>query len=131
MWKLIVSLCLIGAIAGCGSDVKNRMGTAAITTEEWPERDAIDEVIRGVGMAGERGSWRQAQQELDPTTFKTVLDALAASTAPGGYDDTKKAALVAAGDELIAAQKGSAEDFSKKYDALMAAIAALRVPPPE
>ena len=90
MWKLIVSLCLIGAIAGCGSDVKNRMGTAAITTEEWPERDAIDEVIRGVGMAGERGSWRQAQQELDPTTFKTVLDALAASTAPGGYDDLRR-----------------------------------------
>ncbi len=121
MWKFVVSLCLIGLTAGCGNDAASRMG-ASTKTEDWKERQQLDETIMGVGMAGERGSWQDAQRQLDPTGFKSALDAFSASTAPSGYDDTKKAAVVAAGDALILAQKGSAEEFSEKFKGLTSAL---------
>lgn len=124
MWKCVASLCLMGLMAGCGNDAKDKMASGT-KVENWAEREAFDSILMGPGMSGEMGDWKGGQNELDETALKAALDALNASTAPGGYDDTKKAAVVAAGDALIEAKKGDPKVFGEKYKAFTASLSGL------
>ncbi len=120
MWKFLASACLIGIVIGCGSAAEEKMGSGKIT-EDWAERDALVDSLMGAGMAMEMGS-KSPGKELDATAFKAALDAFSASTAPGGYDDTKKAGVATAGEALLEAAKGDAKGFKEKYDAFMKAL---------
>ena len=126
MWNKIACLSLAMIAVGCGDPAANMK--SGETVEDWAELDAVDEALRGVGMSMDMGSAKSAQKELDATALKSALDGLKSSTAPSGYDSSKVDAVVTAGDALIAAAKGSADDFKAAYDKLMADLKALRKP---
>jgi hypothetical protein len=126
MWKLMGLACLTLVIAGCGNKAVKEMRGEEVA--EWPELMALDETLRGIGMNAGMKQWKASQAEVKPDTMGPAVDAFAASTAPSGFNASKKDAVVTAYKDLIAAAKGDAKSYEAKYEALMASLRELRTP---
>ena len=125
MSRLLGIVFLTLTIVGCGNNAAKEMKGTEVA--EWAELRALDEGLRGIGMAGSMQQWKASQAEVKPDLIKPVLDAFAASTPPAKYNAGKKDAVVAAYKELIDAAKGDTNTYAKKFEALMAALKELRV----
>lgn len=123
--KYFLSALLMIVCIGCGSDAADKMSSGT-PREDWAELDALDEALRGVSMAAEMQQWKASQKEVDGDAVQSALDTFSGSTAPAGYDDAKKAAVVSAVSELIAAAKEDTAAYSKKFEALQAALKDIR-----
>jgi hypothetical protein len=126
MWKLLGTIVLLTSIVGCGNKAAEMRGSDPV---EWAELRALDETLRGIGMAASMEQWKASQAEVKPDVIKPALDAFAASSAPAGYNAASKDAVVTAYKELIDAAQGDTNAYAKKYEALMTALRELRTVP--
>jgi hypothetical protein len=125
MWKYLICAMMAAVVVGCGSEAQEKMGGAA--PAPWPEAEALDQVLMGVGYPAEMGDWNAVKDAATSPEFEAAINGLASGPTPEGRDEAKKTACVDAFKAFVeAAKSGSKDDLKAKYDAAMSSLKGLR-----